>query len=437
MISEESETISLDNNLNLNLVSIPGGRTVLFSVAFYAGAMYETNFGKGSNDGISHFLEHMFFKGPTPSNRTTKQLNDEFTRLGADLNAGTTYDHTFYYAKVPTRNLHKVAELWKDLLIKKDIDPVEFEAEKQVVLQEIQLYDDIPEFKANFAVRKKHFAGTPLEHNILGTLDSVSSITLEMMTSYIDQYYSFDNAMVNIVGGGLDLKSEKEFLSSLFADPITNPRNVPIYPPSVKMPTKKSNISFYSSPSPKPLSYVSLCWDTPGISSKHFFPFLLLNTFLGNSRTSLLYKEIISKGIAPSCNYGFESFNDVCAANILFFSPPLKTDEVFNTVIDLLIKFKDMVITSDEIQALKEEIWGSFLADIEDPTNYGIDLTQKHIKFRKLLPAKDFNDKIFRITPEEIHSAKDQIFEEMNMTVYATGTIPKDWEPKFPDKGPW
>lgn len=436
MISEENKILSLDNNLKLNLVNIPGSKTVLFSVAFHAGAMYEINFGPGSNDGISHFIEHMFFKGPTPSNRTTKQINEEFTKLGADLNAYTTYDHTAYFAKIPSRNLHKTAEIWKDLLINKNINSTEFDAEKQVILQEIQLYDDMPEFKANYTVRKKHFLGTPLEHNIFGTLDSISSIELAQMKSYIDKYYNFDNAIVTVCGG-FDLDSEIKFLSSLFNDPINDSRPLPIYPPSVSMESTKNNLSYHESPSPKPLSYVSLCWDTPGINSNHFFPLLLLNSYIGNSRTSLLYREIISKGIAPACRYGVEAFNDICSGNILFLSPPAKTEEVFNKIMELLIEFRDLKIKEENITALKDEIWGGYLSEIEDPASYGIDLTQKFIKFRKPFPAKNFYDKIFNLHHEEVQSTKDCIFEELNLTVYATGTIPQNWEPSFPDNGPW
>ncbi len=421
----------------MNLVNIPGCKTVLFSVAFHAGAMYEKNFGPGSNDGISHFLEHMFFKGPTPSNRTTKQINEEFTRLGADLNAYTTYDHTAYFAKVPSRNLHKAAEIWKDLLISRNIDSNGFEAEKQVVLQELQLYDDMPEFKANYTVRKKHFTGTPLEHSILGTLDSISSISSEMMKSYTNQFYNFDNAIVTVVGGGFDLEAEIEFLTSLFNDPISDSRPQPIYPPSVSMKSTKSNLSYHESPSPKPLSYVSLCWDTPGINSNHFFPLLLINSYIGNSRTSLLYREIISKGIAPACRYGFEAFHDICSGNILFLSPLAKTEEVFSRIMELLVEFRDLTISEENVTALKDEIWGGYLGEIEDPSNYGIDLTQKYIKFRERLSAKDFHDKIFDITPEEVQNTKDFILEELNLTVYATGTIPQNWEPSFPDNGPW
>ncbi|MFX0125311.1 MAG: M16 family metallopeptidase, partial [Candidatus Hodarchaeota archaeon] len=207
MNEEQFKLVTLDNNLKLQLVSIPGGKTALFAVGFHAGSMYEEGFGPGSNDGISHFLEHMFpSRVPT---RTSKQVLEAFTNLGADLNAGTSYDHTIYYAKVPARNLRKAAEIWKEVLVNDVINPEEFRSEKQVILQEIQWYADMPEFDTLHRVRQKHFAGTVLEHNILGSLESVEAITLDMMTDYITQLYSLDNAIVTLVGG-FDLEAEKK-----------------------------------------------------------------------------------------------------------------------------------------------------------------------------------------------------------------------------------
>ncbi|MFX0016528.1 MAG: M16 family metallopeptidase [Promethearchaeota archaeon] len=433
MSVEQSEIVTMDNNLKIQLISIPGGKTTLFAVGFHAGSMYESGFGPGSNDGISHFLEHMFFKG-TP-NRTSKQINEAFTRLGADLNAYTTYDHTLYYAKIPTRNLHQAAEIWKDLLVNKVINREEFESEKQVILQEIQLYADMPEFDTNYEARKKHFKGTPLEHNILGTHDSVGSITYEMMIDYVSRYYSLDNAIVTLVGG-FDLEVEKQYLISLFNDPILQPKINPIYPPQINYISHRNtlnDISFHKKDFSKPLSYVTLTWTAPGVQSTNFIPLLLLNTYIGNSRTSLLYREITSKGIASVCRYSFEALNDVSISSIFFITPPNEIENVFQKVIDLLAHLHDLEITSEITSVLKEETWGAYLSEIEDPTNYGIDLSQKFVKFRHPLFLREFQEEIMKITPEDIQDAKKNLLEDLKMTVYASGTIQDDWEPHFPD----
>lgn len=434
MNSEHSEIITLDNNLKIQLVTVPGGKSALFAVAFHAGSMYEKGFGIGSNDGISHFLEHMFFKG-TP-NRTSKQVNEEFTSLGADLNAYTSYDHTLYYAKVPTRNLHKAVELWRDLLMNDTLDPTEFEAEKQVVLQEIQLYQDMPETETNFSVRKHHFKNTPLEHTILGTQESISAISIDMMNDYIARFYTLDNALVTLVGG-FDLEAEKQFFTSFLSEPISHPNKNPIYPPEVKLDPQKSKISYHYSVRQKPLTYVSLCWTSPGTRSSDFFPLLLLNTYIGNSRTSLLYRKITSKGIASVCRYGFEPLFDVSASSIFFVSPPNKTKGVFQKVMELLLEIKDLEINPQIVSELKEEVWGTYITEIENPTNYGVDLIQKHIKFRHQLLMKEFKDRIYQITANDIQEAKDRLLENLYLTVYATGTIPQDWSPNFPKNGPW
>nr|MDO8119582.1 insulinase family protein [Candidatus Sigynarchaeota archaeon] len=118
----------LDNEMPIIIVPVPGARTATIAVGYKAGGFYETGFGAGSNDGISHFLEHMFFKGTPTMN--TKEINEAFTRLGAMLNAFTSHEMTTYYAKVPVRNLEKAINLWGEMLSHVELDPTEFELER-------------------------------------------------------------------------------------------------------------------------------------------------------------------------------------------------------------------------------------------------------------------------------------------------------------------
>ncbi len=434
-VIDELTLFKLENNLKIQLVPIPEGRTALFAMGFYAGALYEKGFGQGSTDGISHLVEHMFFKG-TPK-LTTKQVNEEFSKLGADLNAYTSYDHTVYYAKVPSRHLERASELWKDLLTNKKIDTSEFNAEKQVVLQEIQLYDDMPDYKASTKAREEHFKGTPLEHSILGTIDSVKSITKDMLQEYSTNYYTFDNAILTIVGG-FDLEKQERNLRALFSDSINSPRNSPLFHPPITLRTpKNSKITYFNESKQLPLTYVTLNWDMPGTNNPLFFPLLVLNTFIGNSRTSLLYREVISKGLTSTCRYGFEPFFDVSSSSIMFVSSPEKTKMIFERILDLLIQVYEMRVTSDLVKRIQNEIWGDYQTEIEDPANYGIDLTQKYFKLRKSFPANVFLTQLNSISTDDVQKAKDQALEELNLTVYATGNIPKDWEPSFPATAPW
>ncbi|MFX1518277.1 MAG: insulinase family protein, partial [Promethearchaeota archaeon] len=169
----------------------------------------------------------------------------------------------------------------------------------------------------------------------------------------------------------------------------------------------------------------------------YFFPLLLLNTYIGNSRTSLLYREITSKGLAGMCRYGFEPLFDLSASTIFFVNPPNKTKEVFKRIIELLIDIHELKITPEITNALKEELWGSHISEIEDPASYGIDLLQKYVKFREWFTTKKFQEAIFQISPNDIQEAKDRFFENLDMTIYATGTIPEDWNPQFPENAPW
>ncbi len=432
--NNEISCFNLDNNLTIQLVPIPKGKSALFAISFYAGALYEEGFGQGSNDGISHFLEHMFFKG-TP-NLSTKQVNEEFSKLGADLNAYTSHDHTVYYAKVPSRHLNRASELWKRLLTNKEFYSSELEAEKQVILQEIQLYSDMPDYKANSKARELHFKNTPLEHSILGTIDSVNAITVEMLQDYSSKYYTLDNAVLTIVGG-FKLSQHVKFYTKLFGEDIEHTKKSPLFPPPIKTRKRENSIEYSFEKTTKPLTYVTINWNFPGTKDPLFFSLLLLNSFIGNSRTSTLYRNIISKGLTGSCRYGFEPFFDVSSSNISFVSPPSNTKVIFDNILEILKHIYEMKITPELLERLQDEVWGSYLGEIEDPANYGIDLTQKYFKLRKPFSANKFFAHLSQVTPDEVQTIKDKSLEKLNLTVYATGNIPAKWKPDFPDSYPW
>ncbi|MFW9777691.1 MAG: M16 family metallopeptidase [Candidatus Heimdallarchaeota archaeon] len=432
-VEEEIESVSLPNGLQMHLVGIPRVRTTLFAIAYNVGSMMEMGFGTGSTDGISHLFEHMAFKG-TPS-YSTQEVNEAFTRMGAELNAYTSFDHTIYYAKVPTRHLKTAAQIWHDLLLNRRLDSGELKSEKDVVIQEILLTLDNPARHTLFTARKLHFEGTPLEHTILGSPESVRGIDIPMIETYVNKYYTLDNAALGLCGG-LQVDEGKEFLTDLFDSHIENPRVNPEHPPPVILGKRDENIKYHTQLTDKPLCYVGLCVDAPGISSEHIFPLLLLNTYIGNSRTSLLYREIISKGIAGVCGYGFEPLFDISAASIFFVAPPHQTPNVFEEVMNTIARLEDIEWTQPMVNTLIEEVWGSYLSEIEDPSSYGVDFLQKFLKFREPIPPEKMYTELVQIDPSEMQKATDSLLKSFKhrFTVFATGTIPKGWEPELPKK---
>ncbi len=184
---------TLPNGLEIIGESLPTTRSV--SVGFFvnAGARDET----AVESGVSHFLEHMVFKG-TPT-RTSLQVNLEFDRIGASYNAYTSEEMTVFYAAVLPEYLPVAVGLLTDIL-RPSLRGEDFITEKQVILEEIGMYDDMPGFAASDNARRIYYNGHPLGQSILGTRESIRDLTRDQMQAYFDRRYAAPNIVVAVAG---------------------------------------------------------------------------------------------------------------------------------------------------------------------------------------------------------------------------------------------
>jgi predicted Zn-dependent peptidase len=183
----------LPNGLELIGETIPTARSV--SVGFFVrtGARDETP----EISGVSHFLEHMVFKG-TPR-RTALEVNLDFDRIGASYNAYTSEEATVYYAAVLPEYLPKALDILADIL-RPSLRGEDFDTEKQVILEEIGMYEDMPAFAASDNARRIYFADHPLGNSILGSVQSITALTRDQMQNYYDRRYVAPNILVAAAG---------------------------------------------------------------------------------------------------------------------------------------------------------------------------------------------------------------------------------------------
>jgi predicted Zn-dependent peptidase len=186
-------THRLANGLELIGETIPTARSV--SVGFFVrtGARDET----AVVSGVSHFLEHMVFKG-TPR-RTALDVNLDFDRIGASYNAYTSEESTVFYAAVLPEYLPKAIEILADIL-RPSLRGEDFDTEKQVILEEIGMYEDMPAFAASDNARRIYFAEHPLGNSILGSVPSITALTRDQMNAYFDRRYVAPNILVAAAG---------------------------------------------------------------------------------------------------------------------------------------------------------------------------------------------------------------------------------------------
>ncbi len=187
------ETATLDNGLQIVAECNPGAYSTALGFFVNTGARDETD----AVSGVSHFLEHMMFKG-TPT-RSADDVNREFDEMGAHYNAFTNEENTVYYAAVLPEYQERSVELLADIL-RPSLREADFTTEKQVILEEIKMYEDQPPFGADDKIRAAFFGQHPLGRSVLGTAASVGGLSVDQMRGYFDNRYSPGN--ISLVGAG-------------------------------------------------------------------------------------------------------------------------------------------------------------------------------------------------------------------------------------------
>ena len=190
-----SRTI-LTNGVRVLAIPMKGNPTVTVMVTVATGSYYE----EPSQSGISHFLEHMCFKG-TVKRPLARMITTELDSIGAVYNAFTTNEMTGYYAKSDTKHFERIGDVVSDVYLNSTFPEAEIEKEKGVVLGEIDMYSDDPQEKVQEALRVHMYKGEPAERDILGSKETVSSITRADLVAYKALHYTPSNTLVTIAGG--------------------------------------------------------------------------------------------------------------------------------------------------------------------------------------------------------------------------------------------
>ncbi len=250
--------------------------------------------------GVSHFLEHMAFKGN--EHFSAADVNRVFDELGANYNAQTGEEYTLYYAAVLPEYLPRVFELLSALM-QPSLRQDDFDVEKQVILEEIGMYDDMPGFLAHDQVMAAHFANHPLGQSILGTKEDILSLTAERMRTYFQQRYHTGN-MTLVAAGRVDWD---EILSlanqhcSVFPQGSRQEQSALCNPASSRLYTTRPTLS---------QAHTMLFSIAPTSRDPQRFAAEMLSVIVGDGDSGRLYWELVDPGHAESCDLAYNEFFD-------------------------------------------------------------------------------------------------------------------------------
>ncbi len=328
---------TLSNGLTLIAEPNPDAHTAAVGFFVNAGTRDET----AEVMGVSHFLEHMMFKGT--ARRSAEDVNREFDELGANYNAFTSHEQTVYYAHVLPEFLPRAVDLLGDML-RPALRTADFDMEKNVILEEIGMYDDRPEWRLQDGLLERYFRGHPLGFRVLGTVDTIKGLTAEQMRGYFEHRYSPDNLVV-AAAGRLDFEALVADVEKLCGD--WSPTGAVRDYADPRSGGGAETLEEAVSDAKLTRHYLGLLCPAPSAQDEQRYAAKVLADVLGDSEGSRLYWALIDPGHADEADFSFMP-QDRSGAYLAYAScDPERAAQVEATLHGVL---DDMVKSRDTLQ---------------------------------------------------------------------------------------
>lgn len=417
----------LSNGLRLITVPVAGTKAITALALFGVGSRSETL----KENGISHFIEHMMFKG-TERRPTTLDLSRELDAVGAEFNAYTSRDHTGYYIKVDAQHSLLALDMLSDMLTHSKFDSGELEREKGVIVEEINMYQDNPTMYVEQLFEETLFANHPLGRDIAGEAALVKKFDRRMMLNYRDKFYIPQNGTV-VLAGHIDSKTKRAAVE-YFGKTWSAKKQVPAYkkfkfPASQGGEGKKIGLKFKETDQTHlVLGFPGLAYDDPAVPAVS-----LLNLILGGTMSSRLFIEIRERrGLAYMIRSDLNRYHETGNVLIQAGLDSRRTAEAVKVILDELVKIKKDGVTKEELQRVKDNLRGHMVLSFENSSAQAGWYAKQALLMKKVETPEERLKKLAAIKTGEIQKAANQIFDfkKTRLAVigpYKTEETPASW----------
>ncbi len=388
-----------DNGLKLVINKMDGFLSASAGVLVKTGSSNENS----DNNGISHFIEHVMFKGT--KKRNAFEISDHIDRIGAQINAFTSKELTCYYTKSTGEHLNESLEVLSDIFFDSQFDKDELEKEKGVIIEEINMSEDTPEELCLDLLAKSYYGETDFGQTILGPVKNIKHFTRDDVKEYMDKYYTADNVVIS-VAGNVDIDRTEEFIEEHFAKRFIKKKSVP---QAVVLPSDKKNL--YKC---KKIEQTHIGFAMKGLKINDAMSdaFAIANTVLGGGMSSRLFQKIREElGLAYSVySYGSQYKTD----GVLEIYAGVNTanrDLAVNAIAEEVRRFKKEGITEQEFMRGKEQLKSSFIMSGESTASQMM-LHGKHLIYLdKEYDVKERLEKLERLTLKDVLEAIEYSFD--------------------------
>lgn len=406
---------TLDNGIRIIAEQIPLFSSVAVGIWVKTGSTCETP----EENGISHYIEHMMFKGT--NNRTAKQIAVDMDKIGGQLNAFTSKECTCYHARVVPDKLDVAVSVLSDLFANSVMDETEMEKEKGVVLEEIAMVGDNVEELAHEKISELFFTGSTLSKPILGPAENIKAFTRDDVMSYIDRHYYPGNVIVSVAGN----YDEAEMLASI-------EKHLGGYQRGTKKQKEMCQDGFAPEVRSlfieKDVEQTHVCLAFPGFTfaNDERFSMAVLNNVLGGGMSSRLFQSIREeKGLAYTV-YSYPSTYSFAGMFSLYAGTTApNADTVVELMKQEIDRMKNDKISEDDFRQGKDQLIGNYVLSMESTNAKMSALGKSLLLLDEIYDEKETMRKIEAITLDRVNSLVDRIFDYNKMSAVFAGKIEK------------
>jgi predicted Zn-dependent peptidase len=405
----------LDNGLRVITSAMPHSRSVCLVILVGAGSCYESK----EEAGISHFAEHLFFKG-TQRRPTSKEITQDIEGVGGIINGATDKEVTILWCKVASPHFPIALDVLSDLLLNSRFDNKEIEREREIISEEINMNLDIPEQRVNMLIDELLWPEQPLGREVMGYKETVSSITRKQLLDHVAHRYMPNNTVLSIAGN-IQHKEALAQIEPLF-DKWAAGELLTGYITNDKQTEARLRIE------PKDIEQAHLCLAVHGFSRSHpqRFTIDLLNTVLGGGMSSRLFMEIREhKGLAYDIHSYTEHFLDSGSFGIYAGVDPEKIETAVVAILEELSKIKEG-ITASELTRAKELSKGRLHLRFEDSQNVALWYGSQEILLQQILDIDDVIAIVDAITIDELKEVAREILTDSGLNLAVTGPVKEE-----------
>ncbi|HWR17916.1 MAG TPA: pitrilysin family protein [Terriglobales bacterium] len=401
----------LPNGLTILTEEMPHIRSVSIGIWIKTGSRHEMP----ELNGISHFVEHMVFKGT--QNRNAEQIAREVDSVGGNMDAFTAKECICFDVKVLDEHLPTALDILSDLVLNPTFDPKELSRERGVILEEIKMDEDNPDYLVHEIFTQNFWKDHPLGKPILGTKETVKRFEQELLFEYYRRFFIPNNMIISVAGNVRHdrfVELVKEKFNQLKPGPNGFQQEQPKIQARINMRNKKA------------LEQVQICIGVPSLSigdSRRFISYIL-NTLLGGGMSSRLFQSVRERqGLAYAIYSELNPYRDTGCMCVYAGTSRENAPKVVQSIVSEFKKLKSEPVSAEELRRAKDQLKGSLMLSLESSTARMSNLARQELYFDRFYSMDEIIERVENVTAEDVTHLSQEYFQTGAIAVTVLGNL--------------